>query len=399
MSIPNMIDDNSLFDNITRKYLGPSKYSEPEFTYLNNSARPEVETIRALLETWFSRYSKIKATDLRARFRSKDDLNHRSAFFELFIHELILKLGFAPQIHPELPSKKSKHPDFLIESPKETFYIEAVTTSNESANERAKRAIMDAIYDSINRLDSPNFFIGMEIKRSPKKPHPAKPIKSFLVKKLKNLNPDEMEVLLKNGIDVLPHWLYTYEDLEIEFFPIPKSDKNRGKTGVRPIGFQFSGMHAIDSRTSIRDALCAKAGRYGNLKVPYIVAINVLDSSTDFTDIMEALFGQEKYVIDLSIPKQSEPKMVRELDGVWTSKSGPRYTRLSAVLLTVNVSPWNIPRGNIRLYHNPWAIHPYSSELTTLPQAVPIEGKMDLRDGRPLSSIFGIPLEWPIFKW
>lgn len=390
------MEPGTLFDDFHRDYTGAARYSEPQFAYLNRSARPEANLIRALLEGWFSRYPQPEAAGLRACFRSSNDLQYHSAFFELFIHELLLKLGFRPQIHPTLPLVTTRRPDFLIESPNnKNFYMEVVVAANMSKDEYAARARMDVVYDSINRLDSPNFFIGMDIQGTPQTPPPAGPIRSFLSKNLARLDPDKMMTLLESGLDALPHWNYEYGDWKINFYPIPKSPEVRGKPGTRPIGLQFYGPQFMDSRTTIRDALCTKAGRYGDLALPYVVAINALDRSTDFTDIMEALFGKEKYLIDLSRSKSSEPEMTRELDGVWTSKSGPRYTRLSAALVAISLSPWNLPRANIRLYHNPWARIPYTSELTLLSQAIPITGRVELQDGRALSDIFDLPKNWP----
>ena len=387
---------DTLFDNIHRDSLGAARYSEPQFVYLDRSARPEAKLIRALLEDWFSHYPQSEAADLRARFRSSNDLQHHSAFFELFVHELLLKLGLHPQIHPALPQITTKHPDFLVESPSnKSFYMEAVVVANISEDEYAARARMNVVYDSINRLDSPNFFIGMDIQGAPQTPPPAGPIRSFLSRNLAGLNPDKMMTLLESGLDALPHWHYQYEDWEIDFYPIPKSSEARGKPGTRPIGLQFYGLKFMDARTTIRNALCTKAGRYGDLDLPYVVAVNALDRSTDFMAIMEALFGKEKYIIDVSRSKSSEPEMTRELDGVWTSKSGPRYTRLSAALVIVGLSPWNLPRANIRLYHNPWANLSYDSELTLLPQAVPSADQMKLEDGKSLSSVLDLPYEWP----
>lgn len=391
------MEADNIFDNIHRDYMGVARYSEPEFVYLNRTARPEANLIRTLLEAWFSRYPQAEAADLRARFRSSNDLQHRSAFFELFVHELLLRLGLYPRIHPALPLVTTRHPDFIIESPdNKSFYVEAVVTANMSEDEYAARARMNVVYDSINRLDSPNFFIGMDIHGAPQTPPPARPIRAFLSKRLAGLDPDEMMTLLESGnLDALPHWHYRYGDWEVDFYPTPKSSDARGKPGTRPIGLRFHGRQFIDSRTAIRDALCAKAGRYGDLSLPYVVAVNALDRSTDFTDIMEALFGKEKYIVDLSSSRSSEPEVTRELDGVWTSKSGPRYTRLSAALVLVGLSPWNLPRANIRLYHNPWAHLPYNSELTLLPQAMPVAGEMKLKDGKSLSTVFDLPYEWP----
>jgi hypothetical protein len=387
---------NTLFDNVHRDYIGSARYSESQFVYLNRSARSEANLIRTLLEVWFSRYPQAEAVDLRERFRSSNDLHHHSAFFELFVHELLLRLGLHPQIHPDLPPITTRHPDFLVESPgNKSFYMEAVVVANMSEDEYAARARMNVVYDSINRLDSPNFFIGMDIQGAPNTPPPAGPIRSFLSKNLADLAPDKMMRLLESGLDALPHWHYEYGDWKIDFYPIPKSSEARGQLGTRPIGLQFHGPQFMDSRTAIKDALCTKASRYGDLDLPYVVAVNALDWSTDFTDIMEALFGKEKYIIDLSRPKSSEPEMTRELDGVWTGRSGPRYTRLSATLMVIGLSPWNLPRANIRLYHNPWTNLPYNSELTLLPQAVPLNDQMKLQDGKTLSGVFDLPYEWP----
>lgn len=387
---------DTLFDNIHRHYLGAARYSEPQFIYLNRSARPESNLIRALLEVWFSRYPQAEAADLRARFRSSNDLQHHSAFFELFAHELLLKLGLRPQIHPSLPLT-TRHPDFLIESPNnKSFYMEVVVAANMPEDEYNARARMNIVYDSINRLDSPDFFIGMDIQGAPGTSPPAGPIRSFLSKNLTGLDPDKMMTLLESGLDALPHWHYEYGDWKIDFYPIPKSSEARGKPGTRPIGVMSYAPQFMDLRTAIRDALCTKAGRYGDLDLPYVVAINALDGSTDVTDIMEALFGKTKYVINSSKSKSSETKATRELDGVWTSKSGPRYTRLSAALVVIGLSPWNLPSANIRLYHNPWANLPYTSELILLPQAIPlITGQMKLEDGKSLWSVFDLPNEWP----
>jgi hypothetical protein len=323
-------------------------------------------------------------------------LQHHSAFFELFVHELLLKLGLHPQIHPTLPLITTRHPDFLIGfHNNKSFYMEVVVVANMSEDESATRARMDVVYDAINRLDSPNFFIGMNIEGTPQTPPPTGPIRSFLSKNLDGLDPDKMMILLESGLDALPHWHYEYGDWKLDFYPIPKSPEARGKPGTRPIGLQFYSLQFVDSRTAIRDALCTKAGRYGDLALPYVVAVNALDKSTDFTDIMEALFGKEKFLINLSRSKSSEPKMTRELDGVWTSKSGPRYTRLSAALVAIGLSPWNLPRANIRLYHNPWANLPYTSELTLLSQAIPVTGRVEFQNGRSLSDIFDLPKNWP----
>jgi hypothetical protein len=86
----------SVFDDIERNELGPRPYAQPDFNYLNASARPGVHAIRHAIEDWFLHYPNDDRGELRARLRSEDNYQHRSAFFELFLHELLFRL--APRV-------------------------------------------------------------------------------------------------------------------------------------------------------------------------------------------------------------------------------------------------------------------------------------------------------------
>jgi len=389
-----------LFDDVVRTYQGPSLYAEPAFAYLNCSARPAAANIRQTLEVWFSRYPESEQSEFQTRFRSNDDVNHHSAFFELLLHELLLQMNCHVQIHPSsLCNSTTKRPDFLITSPTGSqFYIEAVVATGISADERAARARMNDVYDALNRLDSPNFFIGLDIAGVPSTPPRARQMRAFLKVRLDKLNPDEVGELWKTGgIKAVPHWHYGHDGWIIDFYPIPKSPSMRGRPGVRPIGTQSFEPKFVDASTPIKDTIVGKAGRYGDLDLPYVIAVNSLDeNSVDRIDVMDALFGKETYVVAFG-PSGAigEPKIERELNGVWTSKSGPTYTRVSAVLLAIRAMPWTIGSAGVLLIHNPWAQRPYDSELTQLPQGVPQEGRIRWQDGLSLGKALGISPGWP----
>ena len=55
----------------------------------------------------------------------------------------------------------------------------------------------------------------------------------------------------------------------------------------------------MDHRTPLRDAIIDKAGYYGELTIPYVVAANALDH-VDQDDIMDALFGQGQFTMTFS---------------------------------------------------------------------------------------------------
>src|SRR5659263_296580 len=93
-----------IFDDIQRRYKGPALHGEKTFSFVNRSARPAVDAIRMVLEDWFARYPSADQPSLRRRFRDNFD----SAFFELFIHEWLLRAGARVQVHPEVPNSLRK---------------------------------------------------------------------------------------------------------------------------------------------------------------------------------------------------------------------------------------------------------------------------------------------------
>ncbi len=388
-----------LFDDIKRTDNSSADYNEPIFPYMNRTARKEFEEVRKILEVWFSHYPAPEQAELKSRFRSNINRQHQSAFFELLLHEILVRLDCTVIPHPSVPST-NKTPDFfvkpLVDNP---FYIEAVLASNESDEEVAAQARINSVYDVVTRkVDSSNFFLWIDVEGSPKSPPPANKIASFLNVRLKTLDPDQISILYEtNGLDSFITWRYEHDGWVINFRPIPKKPEARNKKGTRPIGLKSTDFHSADHRTPIREAINKKSGRYGALDHPYVVAVNILES-VDEIDIMEALFGKEQFII--SFPKNSsitlnDTQMTRVLDGVWTSYSGPKNTRVSAVLLGIRLSPWNMSSENIRLYHNPWAEKPLTSVLTRLPQAVAMSNHMEKLQGESISSILGLPVSWP----
>jgi len=389
-----------LFDEIERNDYGPSNYTEPIFTFLNRSARVEIYKIRDELEKWYSHYPAAEQAELCIRFRSNIRQQHQSAFFELFLHELLLRLGYEITIHPSLLGV-ARTPDFLVKSSDgEQFYIEATLATNESSSEAAAHARVNAVYDVLNRvIKSPNFFLWMNIKGTPETPPPAKKIASFLNVRLAELDPDEIIKLHESGkTDTIPKWHFEHDGWDIEFEPIPKKPEARNKPGVRPLGGQSFGLRMSDQRTPIRDAITGKAGRYGELDLPYIIAVNVLEI-VDEIDIMEALFGKEQFTVTFPQNDLVEPintEMSRLPDGAWTGIKGPRNTRVSAVLLVTELSEWNIPRVGLRLYHNPWATKKlYQTALYQLPQGIVQENHMEKVNGEATHLLFDLSTLWP----
>jgi len=152
----------NLFDEIDRDYTGPVLYSESGFRYLNRSARPEAERIRNLLEQWFDHFPPEDQDDLRARFLSKDDRQHLAAFFEFYLHELLLQSGFTAEVHPAL-SNKVTHMDFKVLKDREPLFYLEVTLATLSDVKASAKARENQVYGALNRMKSPNFLLGLKL--------------------------------------------------------------------------------------------------------------------------------------------------------------------------------------------------------------------------------------------
>ncbi len=380
-----------LFDEVEREYAGPKHYAEPRFAYMNRSARPEIERIRHVLEDWFSRYPSEEQPDLRARFKSTDDIQHDGAFFELFLHELVIKQKCKVVVHPELPHS-TRSPDFLVISPDgKEFYLEAVIATDKSKEEQAAIRRINTVYDVLNQLDSPDFFLKVKVHGVPRMPPPARKWRTFLA--------DRLAELSVGNASNSPPWRLKSATWDVEFEPIPKSAATRGRKGVRPLGAFVESVHWVDCRSPIRNAVSKKAKWYGQLCKPYIVAVNVICEYVEEQDVVDALFGDVVYEVMWGGSRKPVSGEKRIPNGAWKPKSG---TRVSAVLVAFGLKPWNITGVKSRdiapafayLYLNPWAKQPSPSFLNCFPRLYVEDDRILREGGESPASLLGLPENW-----
>lgn len=389
-----------LFDDINRTDTGPAAHSESSFEYLNRSGRPAVERVRNLLERWFSRFPDDGKTELRARFRSSNDYQHFGAFFELYLHELLLSLDFTVELHPTPTVAETTHPDYLVfRLGKKVFYVEA-TIAGMSEEEAAAKARESVVYDALDRMKSPNFFISIGLRGYPSTPPPGARIRRFLERELVKLDPDEVATQYEaGGFDALPVWHFEHEGWRLNFRAIPKSPDARGKPGVRPVGMRFYEPRYIALHLAVRSSIVSKATRYGDLDLPFVVAVNVIDPDCDKTDIANGLFGQE----NVTFVQNADGYVVesysgRNPNGAWCGPSGPQNTRVSGALMAIGLSPWTIAKVTPVLWHNPWARATLPSDIWSLPQLVPDheKGHMEECEGVNAAEVFQLGPNWPL---
>lgn len=387
---PGNRDRQTVFDNVESTVDDDGKlHAEAHFAYLNRSGRVEMADARALVEEWFARYPSEHQSRLRSRFRS-DDIAFDSAFFELYLHELLLALGYTPTVEP-LAGTKGKSPDFLVTSrDASSFYLEACVVSAKSGDEVAAERRANQVYDQLDKLISPDFFIGIEIREHPKTPPPGQAIRRFLAQQLRDASWEEVNAAIdRGGLEAAPRWRFSDHSWTVDFFPIPKRADERGKPETRPLGMWFYDARTLSDVDDIRAAVVRKAGRYGELGVPFVVAVNLLSGFSDENIVLKSLLGRTRYTISRS-DKGITGGWDRAPDGVWTSPRGPRYTRLSGVLVVHHARPWSVRGSKLWYCPNPWAAIPLPEPLPRVPRLATQDQRYVRVEGDSPDVLFGL---------
>ncbi len=138
----------------------------------------------------------------------------------------------------------------------------------------------------------------------------------------------------------------------------------------------------------VREAILDKAGRYGQLDLPYLIAVNVREAFRE-KDVCNALFGDLTLQFDTASGAMSG---VRLPNGVW---SGSKHTRVSAVLIADNLHPYRAAQASVAIWHNPWAARPATGLLPSLTHYLPMIGRIQRQDGPTLGDLLNLPVGWP----
>lgn len=223
--------------------------------------------------------------------RSTDDRHFKAAFFELYLHECLLRMGYSVTCHPELKGT-GRRPDFLAQEPSSSIYVEARPASL-SDNAVRGSARVTTIYDSLDKLDSPNFFLWIDVVKQGPNPPSVRSLRSRLERWLAALNPDDYS-LVNMGREDLPSCVLRSWRLGN---PIRRNCQIAGgsrKAGIRPLGI-FGGGAAcwVEDEDGIRGALADKGSAYGSLGATFIVAVASSSISSDDHDVLGALYGTE----------------------------------------------------------------------------------------------------------
>lgn len=366
---------DKLFDDTERFEMRPAQYSEGQFEYINISNRGHYQKVRNELEVWYKEYLKYNnssAKDVRSRFRSKADDQHLSALTELTLHHLLLKDGYLPQAHPELPDVKTR-PEFLVlQDNKPKFIVEAVLVYPDRATSRTDK-FESEIFDAVNKVISPDFLISLEIEsRDPSTQPKIGKVVSDIQQHINQL--DYATVCSKyESTQTLPECIITQNDWVFKclFSPVTEEGRLIRNADSRNIGATVHGASLVEIDEAIRDNVLEKGKKYGKFDIPFVIMVNVIRESIycDDDTVLDALLG--KQVVDYITYKDGTHKIQprRNLEGIWTEpKKGLTNEHISGVIIVSGLYSSTIETANPVLWHHPKATHPLSREALSIDQ-------------------------------
>lgn len=355
----NLFDDQ--FENATEgKAFRRSWYSS-----LASSTKPEMITIRQVLEAWFREFPDVNDKfDLLGRFQSDNDDQHLAAFFELYCFTLLLAQGFEVEIHQRIDHTKRTQPDFLVKRDNvPLFYLESTTVTDRPEETGELKRLHDVL-DYVNRLESPGSLIGVKIVSIGPSMPGTKPLRQMLQRELEKLDPDQLIVDEKMyGRQAVPKWPWRQDGWHLVFYPIPSTGHIQDPLN-EPVAVTSS-VKSADPWRNLPPVLEGKAKKYGNPRVPYIIAVNDIlkqDVLGEF-EVNAALFGAGALIGATPVTIDLSKYRATDDNGLWYGHQGPRNRQVSAVLFVSGLVPKSIFNKTPVLWRNPWANHSLDSSL------------------------------------
>ena len=300
-----------LFDDMERTDPTPARHQEGSFDFLNRVSTSWWAALRNTLESWFAAYcddaDAEKIADLRSRFRKRDARQHLGAWWKLYVYWLLRSLHSDRQILIEPPrASATTRPDFCLvdAAGRVELWVEAVTTFSGIVDSRRDAAREAFVLDTLNEVESAEFLVWIKSLRAgntqPNKRELQQPLRVWL----RTLDYSAV-VLQMQRREPRPRITLTPRGWQIVLEAMPK--RRRGTSpSDRLVGAGPMTSGFVNDEAEARKAIVSKAGRYGELDAPFVIALMPSSPFFKHEDAMNALFGSEAVRFDLDDPDAAE---------------------------------------------------------------------------------------------
>ena len=280
----------------------------------------------------------------KQRLMGKTDDHHFSVRLELYLHQFFKECSWDIEIEPDLPGT-SNHPDFYLLLNRNEVLVEAKTLLDSHAvaqQDTRLYTLADELTKKLNRtvLIHPYFDLPSSL--------PNRHIAAEIEKRASGTE------LFHEFRIAGEHQGHPYE-LEVTILFDHKLTPNQG------VGAMVGLVHEANTGQRMREEIINKAGKYGKISNPFVVAIwpnTGLYNQAE--DDLVALRGDEVWSVSLL----GEASESFEPNGVFTLKNSDgthRYSRVSAIAIyqfKYDLDPPHTGRSSLRVHHNRWAEHP-----------------------------------------
>jgi hypothetical protein len=387
-----------LFEDKERDDPAPKRAAENSFQFIDRVDDPAFARVRELFNAWVTRFASLqgdKATnDLLGRFRSKPDDQFYSAFWELYLHEVHVRLGFTVRVHPE--SDRGTRPDFSLLRDGRSFYLEAVMPTP-SSGEPQQPGNVQTVMEYIDSARHPDFFLALRFiapnRDTPRKREVVHAVEGWL----SSLNWDEW---WRGGL--CPEIAYPEAEVPVRGWllglrALPRSPERRGGALSRMIGMYPTTTGFPDSvAEAIKPTLDEKANKYGDLDAPYVVAVWTMSAMASEDTAAQALFGIEM-PLEAGSHRTGLPSPAQR-DALW-SPARQHRGRASAVLAATS---WDFNYSSVarvwpRLWANPGATRALDQQLP-YPTTRVSEDETSIENTPATtepSAVLELPTDWP----
>ena len=311
---------------------------------------PPLVAAREEFLAWLAEVPAPHRVDLDARLRSELDYAHLSARLELFVHHYFRSNGWEAQIHAPV-AHSSNRPDFLVKKGDAKLVIECRSVFDQSVLTQQDQRLRQLAEEAGKKLR--RTIILHPLSDLPPSV-PATRIRAWMrQQQITDGNPDLLE---------FDFW----DDYQGHHYGVrallPRL--NDGEESLAGVHGLMSQAQTITTVQRLRAALREKAGKYGSLGMPYVIAVSMeTGHPASLQSELDALFGDRVW----NLPQRG-PATVTEIqnpNGFFTSHRNnvPEYRDVQAVL--VYRFKW-LDEGHehlMHIYHNPFATKTIDPEL------------------------------------
>lgn len=371
----NRNNDLTLFPDFERTHDGLANHDSSNYDFLNNSQRKAAMNVRNLVRDWSKNFP--IDLDFVRRFTSKDNQEHKAAFFEIVIHEWLRRQKLDVKFQ-ESQSGSSRRPDFTAYNADLKVFVAECALSSRPESDFGIEKLENQITDMIESIQSPEYFVTIDFEKSNSSTIGKRKVIQFVKRIISEGDPHQESLKSRR------EWTLKEKGWVINFGLLRKT-----KGSSRTLGaISHGGAQFINSERPLRNTLNRKRGRnYGDQSLPFIVLVNSSDFYLEDLDVMVTLYGigSEEYI---GSGMQNE-------NGFYNAFGTPQNRSVSAVLIANGLSPWNLHDVKLTLWHNPWAANPLRSGLLDVDQVSfnridESRYKRELTNGRSLRMLLDI---------